>query len=76
MKISTRNIRRQDIRDDIINKIIMNEIDVLANINENVNSNHIAKMYGISCEIKDTTINVSMIMEKFDFNLWQFALAY
>ena len=76
MEISTRNIRSHNIRDDIINKIILNEIDVLANVNENVNSNHIAKMYGISCAIKNDMLNVKIIMEKFDFNLWQYALAY
>ena len=50
MNISTINLRKQDIRDDIINKTILNEIDVLACINENVNSNNIANFYGISCE--------------------------
>ena len=76
MKISTRDIKKQDIRDDIINKTILNEIDVLANINENINSNNIVKMYGISCEKKNTTINISIIMEKFDYNLWDYAIKY
>ena len=49
MKISTINLRKQDIRDDIINKTILNEINVLANVNEKVKSNNIANFYGISC---------------------------
>ena len=70
MKISTRNLRRQDIRDDIINKTILNEINVLANVNENLKHYNIAQFYGISCEKNDEIITVSIIMEKFDFNLW------
>ena len=76
MNISTINLRKQDIRDDIINKIILNEIDVLASINENVNSNNIANFYGISCEYNDDIITVYIIMEKFDYNLWTYAIKY
>ena len=42
MKISTRSIKRQDIRDDIINKPILNEIKVLEKIKESIDSINIA----------------------------------
>ena len=51
---------------------------MLANVNKNLKSNNIAKMYGISgsYEEKDATLNVPIIMEKFDYNLLSYAIAY
>ena len=76
MKINTLNFRKQHILEDIINDNILKEIEVLSNLSEKITSSNIAKMYGISCEIKNSMLIVNIIMEKFDLNLWQYILKY
>ena len=69
MKISTSNFKEEEVRDSIINNIILNQIEGQAKLKDNIKSNNIAKFYGISCEKNDDIITIYIIMEHFDYNL-------